>query len=240
MNFLKDLIGRRLKELDLSQAELARRAGLNAQFVSDLMTGKKYRIRSEYVFALALALEVAPLVLLRGLGLLSETSDFEAYRNELPNELAQSLNITDWRGDPNQLPIVRGPFRRSLGAVEGRLESSYPSLFNPIADEPDCYAITSKQLDNQNTPILAPGELLLIAPKRAVSTSRHFLGYVATGRTTLSPWLFTYLGRTREYYELGLSVGRVRLPSPSLVLAHAVAGVLDGFLTQLNRRPRGS
>ena len=234
---LRVLVAQRLSELGISQAELARRAGLNAQFINDLLKGKKNRIRPEFAFQLALALQVPPLQILRDLGLLFDENKHDRFSDsdQLTGALGAALSIIDTTGkrveiSQVRLPTVRGPFLLKDGAVHCRVKGPQPRhlrLPEWMSKEAHAYCIPSDQLENQNTPILADGELLLVSPGRPISRFRRFVGYVTGERGAVSPWVFSYLGRAGNSYELNLSAGAVRLPVTSLVLAHAIVGVID-------------
>lgn len=234
---LRALVAQRLSELDMSQAELARRAGLNAQFINDLLKGKKNKIRPEFAFQLSLALEVSPLGILRDLGLLSDQSETHDFSDtdHLSGTHGPALSIIGKSGiqvetSQGDVPIVGGPFRFKGGKVISRLRKRLPDHFRLpewIAKEANAYFIPYNQLANQNSSLLAPGELLLVSSKRPISRLRRFVGYVAGERGAASPWVFTYVGRTGNSYELNLASGTVRLPITSVVLAHAIVAVLD-------------
>lgn len=64
---LGDRIQARMQQLGMSQADVARRAGLSSGHVSDLVTGNKgKRVSAETVEKLARALKVSPSFFLRG------------------------------------------------------------------------------------------------------------------------------------------------------------------------------
>ncbi len=60
MTLLKERVGERLRELGLSQSDLARQAGVSPSFITDIMTERKRSIRSDALVRIATALGVEP------------------------------------------------------------------------------------------------------------------------------------------------------------------------------------
>lgn len=241
---LRTIVAARLSKLGLSQAELARRAGVNPQYVNDLLKGKKARARLAFAFQLALALEVPPLQILRALGLLKEDSVESLAResDRLTVPLGGTLQIATRPGKTtvvaaDHVPVAYRPFtfaenavRASFGHTRKLQSLKWPEF---LSRAPGSYGLLNSQTDNLNFPTLAAGELLLVSPGLDLRRGDHFVGYVSGEKITA--WVFSYIGREGGFLELSFGASRdvdgsrdvVRLPVRSLLAAHAVVGVID-------------
>src|SRR5579864_5477959 len=115
---IRQLVFQRLATLGISQAEAARRAGVNTQFINDLMTGKKANIRPESAFQIALAIQVPPIQVLRALGLVGEThpmlyTDSDRLEGALlaPLQIQAGLRGEFIEAADNFVLVVGRPFR---------------------------------------------------------------------------------------------------------------------------------
>lgn len=100
---LSDLIQRRLKELKIKKAELARRTGLSRTYITDLANGTgntqsgQYNLSPDSVTKLSKALEVTEAEILEAMNYLSESQP----------KLPDGLEMMDFDGlDPNDIEEI--------------------------------------------------------------------------------------------------------------------------------------
>jgi transcriptional regulator with XRE-family HTH domain len=234
---LRDLLRRRLEQLDISQVELARRAGFNAQYISDILTGKKHSVRRDAVFQLALALQVSPLVLYRTVDpsfgeekpvLYTDKREIAGpTTNRLFSEEALAAVLPAKHRVDDVFPVLQNPLtfdeRKLLGGRLGRGLQFYPW---PATLGP---ANGGYGLAHPENPLrILPG-LLLAAPERPIKVGDLFIGFVIFAQSRPTAWIFWYRDSDRDFFYLNVdaSEGTIKLPRTALARAHRVAAVLQ-------------
>lgn len=99
MSVLKQRVGERLRKLNLSQSELARKADVSPSFITDIMTERKKSIRSDALVRIAAALEVEPSYL----------------------TVASRLGRIPRMGPEVDLPLAGADFRRTVPVYDAQI-----------------------------------------------------------------------------------------------------------------------
>jgi transcriptional regulator with XRE-family HTH domain len=230
---LRDLLKARVAQLGISQAELARRAAVNSQFISDISTGKKVSIRRDAVFKLALAMQISPLVLLRILD-----PSFGEHVGNLYTDVRQITRpITDRlfsdealakilpaQCDTNEVfPVLQHP----LSFDETKLLSNrrirlyrWPAMLGPANGS---YGIAHPE----NPLSIYPG-LLIASPERSIKLGDLFVGFVCFEQSRPVAWIFHYQDSDRDSFRFGVdgSEDSVELPRAALVRAHRIVALV--------------
>jgi transcriptional regulator with XRE-family HTH domain len=234
---LRDLLRTRLRRLGISQGELARRAGFNAQYISDILTGKKHSVRRDAVFQLALALQVSPLILFRMIdpsfgegrpSLYSDKRDIAGpTTSRLFSEQALAAVLPAGRRASDVFPVLQNPLsfdeRKVLVGRAGRAPQLYPW---PTALGP---ANGGYGLAHPENPLqILPG-LLLATPERPIKVGDLFIGFVIFEHSRPTGWIFWYRDSDREFFYLNVdtSENTIKLPRAALARAHRVGAVLQ-------------
>jgi transcriptional regulator with XRE-family HTH domain len=238
---LRNLLRERLDQLGISQGELARRAGFNAQYISDILTGKKLSIRRDSVFKLALALEVSPLSLFRTLdpsfGEVGSArfTDFTDRWREITGPITNRLFSDNALGTilpanhrtSEVFPVLQHPLsfdeRKLLSGRPGRGLKLYrwPSALGP--------ANGGYGLAYPENPLPILRGLLLAAPERPIKLGDLFIGFVVFERSRPAAWIFWYLDSDGDFFHLSVDMSEdtIKLPRAALARAHRIAAVLE-------------
>jgi transcriptional regulator with XRE-family HTH domain len=191
MATLKTIVAGQLKKLDITQKELAERAGLNPPYINEILSGKKLRVQQRFVPALAHALEIEPGVLFEksaGVKKKKTASSTPAaarrtiIRANSPETLALFSNEMrafqlDPDFDPNRhvpLFIERFPSDYRVRLKDGDVAKFRPFVWPEfLGPSIGCYAMRAGAVGENSLPALW---VYLVAPCRSIKLGDVFVG----------------------------------------------------------------
>ena len=234
---LKTLVARRLKELGISQSELAVRADVNKVYVSELLSGRKKAVQARFLPRLAYALEIEPTAIM-------EAMERRQTRRSQRDNVSPDPEI-EVTSKPAKFFLERGvPRRRRQGGGALPFIERFPSDFLSMNEKTlqatfkkislahmlsvGSYAFPRSAM--ARVPDIWDDPLYVAVRHLPIHQGQIFVAWCQFAPPDFTPILGRYDGEDEHYISVAsLSNGSLHLiPLQSLRGAHRVVATLDG------------
>lgn len=242
MATLRAIVAKQLKKLDVTQKELAEKAGLNATYINEILSGKKLRIQRRFVPTLAHALQVEPDDLYKHSAGRKKGRTASSTASASPRTVIQANSPETQAIAFNKMPALQSnedfdPNRHVPLFIEQifrniRHGHQDPPKFRPfvwpefLGPSEGCYAMTAKAaLDDT----LSPLWVLLVAPNRSIKLGDAFVGEFSF----VFGASYLHLYKMQDATELSFMVTDIdggnpkSFPRKALLRCHKVVGFLE-------------
>jgi len=247
MTSLKAIVSERIKELGVSQKEVALQARVNPTYINDIVTGKKLTVQRRFVPTLAFALKINPEIILayvatkkNSITVRSGSSGKIIIRAKSPwTKALFSSQMNTFQLDPEFIPGRHVPlfleplpqdFKAHLkGANTLPANAKYRPMIWPESLGPSegCYAMTATAL---NTKMVFDKSILLAAPHRSIKAGNIFIGVFSYEIYSFRLELHRMIDATeREFILADVMDGVERsVPRQIVRIFHRVVAIFEG------------